>query len=297
MARAYPFLRRAARRVGYHLVLATFYSPIPDLDALPASLWDSPAEMPGVDLRLDESVGLLGALAPFIHEYRPPDGPPGTSHGYQKANSQFPEIDAEILFALLRRFKPQRVVEVGAGWSSLVIADAVERNGEALESHLIFDPVPAPHTARLPTKVQAARAEDIPAEVFTALQAGDLLFIDTTHTVRPGNDVVRLLLEVLPAVAPGVLIHVHDFFRPFEYPRFFFDLGFYWQEHYLLQAFLAHNADFGVLMANHAVMRLRGAEVEAVLPGFAGHAPGSSLWLRRASGAAPSGTSPVARGS
>lgn len=237
--------------------------------------------MPGVDLRLDASVRLLAELAPYFEEYAPPWGPPGTLHGYRRDNSQFPHVDAEILYALVRRFEPVRIVEVGAGWSSLVIADAVARNARMPVSHRIFDPVPAPHTAGLHTPVEVARAEDIPADVFSALESGDVLFIDTTHTVRPANDVMRLLLEVLPAVAPGVVVHIHDFFRPFEYPRFFFELGFYWQEHYLLQAFLAHNRDFEVLIANHALLRLRRDEVAEAVPGFEEHAGGSSLWLRR----------------
>lgn len=267
--------------MGYHLVRADFYSPVPDVESLPPSTWDTPEAMPGVDLRLDEAIELMTELAGMIDEYRPPDGPPGTSHGYQRSNSQFPQADAEVLYAMVRRLQPRRIVEVGAGWSSLVVADAVERNERAPVSHRIFDPVPAPHTARLPNEVEAEQAEHIPAEVFRALEAGDLLFIDTTHTVRPANDVMRLVLDVLPSVAPGVVVHIHDFFRPFEYPRFLFELGFYWQEHYLVQAFLAFNRDFEVLVANHALRELRSTELEAAIPGFLGHAGGSSLWLER----------------
>lgn len=282
--RLYPLLRKGARRVGFHLVRADFYSPIPDVDRLPPSIWDVPDPMPGVDLRLDQSLGLLGQLAPLIDEYRPPAGPPGTSHGYQMDNIQFPQVDAEVLYAMVRRLQPRRIVEVGAGWSSLVIADAVERNARPPESHRIFDPYPAPQTARLPTRVEVARAEDISGEVFTALGSGDLLFIDTTHTVRPANDVMRLLLEVVPALRPGVVVHIHDFFRPFEYPRFLLELGLYWQEHHLVQAFLAFNHDFEVLIANNALWELRPEGLAAAVPGFLDHARGSSLWLRRVGG-------------
>lgn len=277
----YPLLRRLARRLGYHLVRADFYSPVVEPERLDAAVWTTPEPMPGVDLRLDESLLLLKELAPFIDEYAPPAEAPGTSHGYQRRNSQFPQSDAEVLYAMVRRLAPRRVVEIGAGWSSLVIADAVERNGTQPESHRIFDPVPAAVTARLPTPVEAAPAESIPDDVFSALGDGDLLFIDTTHTVRPRNDVMRLILQVLPALAAGVVVHIHDFFRPFEYPRFLYEAGLHWQEHFLVQAFLASNADFEVLFANNALWELRNAEIEAALPGFADHARGSSLWLRR----------------
>jgi predicted O-methyltransferase YrrM len=280
----YPLLRRAARRLGYHLVRANYYSPVPDLERLPRSLWETPDAMPGVDLRLDESLALMRELAPLIAEYQPPRGPPGTSHGYQTANQPFPAVDAEILYAMVRRLEPRRIVEVGAGWSSLVIADAVEQNPRKPESHRIFDPFPAPQTARLPNSVEVARAEDISLDVFTSLDEGDLLFIDTTHTVRPGNDVLRLLLEVLPRLAPGVVVPIHDFFRPFEYPRFFFELGLFWQEHHLVQAFLAFNDEFEVLFTNHALWELRPDELAAAVPGWLDRGRGSSLWLRRALG-------------
>lgn len=282
---SYQLLRRAARRAGYHLVRADFYSPVPDIGSLPQDTFTRPDPMPGVDLRLDESVALLHQLAPYIAEYGPPEHQPGTTHGYHWRNSQFPLLDGEVLYAITRHLEPRRIVEIGAGWSSLVIADALERNGRSPESHRVFDPFPAPHTHGLPTPVEAVRAEDIPAGVFSALADGDLLFIDTTHTVRPRNDVLRLVLEILPAVAPGVVVHIHDFFRPFEYPRFLYELGLYWQEHYLVQAFLVLNHDFEVLIANHAVRELRAAEIASAFPGALDNRRGSSLWLRRRTGA------------
>ena len=281
----YPFLRRVARRLGYHLVRAGFYSPIPDHRRLPEATWTSAEPMPGVDLRLDTSIALLKELAPLIAEYRPPEEAPGTRHGYHWRNSEFPLVDGEILYAMVRRLQPRRIVEIGAGWSSLVMADALGRNERAPESHRIFDPFPAPHTRALPAPVEALPAEEIAPGLFSALGEGDLLFIDTTHTVRPRNDVLRLVLEVLPGLAPGVVVHIHDFFRPFEYPRFLYELGYYWQEHYLVQAFLAFNRDFEVLIANHALRELRPAEIEQAIPGFLDHARGSSLWLRRVSAA------------
>ena len=276
-----PRLRRLARRLGYHLVAADFYSPIPD--EWSSQQWQDPTPMPGVDLRLDESVALLGELAPFITEYAPPAGPPGTKHGYFHGNGVYPHVDGEILYAMVRHYRPARVVEIGAGWSSRVIADAVERNaadGHAMEHHVIFDPFPPEGLPSTGASVQALTAQEIPEETFAALGEGDLLFIDTTHTVKPGNDVVKLLLEVLPALAPGVVVHVHDVFLPYSYPEFMFDQGLHWQEQYLLQAFLAFNPRFEVLMANYALMRTRPADVDAIVPGMSGHVQGSAFWLR-----------------
>jgi methyltransferase family protein len=283
----YPRLRAGARRLGYHLVKADYYSPIPDVDALPDELWTRPSPMPGVDLRLDAGIRLLeDELAPFVREWDPPERLPGTAHGYYLSNGMYGHLDGQVLYALVRHLKPARVVEVGAGFSTLVFRDAAARNaadGRPFE-HRVYDPYPAAVLANAAREVQIdpIGARDIPAGTFAALRAGDVLFIDTTHTVKPANDVLRLLLEVLPAVAPGVVVHVHDFFRPYEYPRFLFERhGLYWQEHYLLQAFLAFNDAFEVLLANHALVRAHRARVEAVVPGLPPVSPGSALWLRR----------------
>lgn len=283
----YPAARALGRRLGYHVVRADYYSPIPDVAALPASLWEQPAPMPGVDLRIDASLALLrDDLAPYVAEYAPPDGPPGTAHGYYRDNSMYGRVDGEVLYAMVRHLRPARITEIGAGWSTRVIRDATARNaadGAPVGQHRVYDPSADEVRERMGEGVDlvALGAQDIPAAVFDELGAGDVLFIDTTHTVKPGSDVVRLLLEELPRLAAGVVVHVHDFFRPYEYPRFLMEEhGVYWQEHYLLQAFLAFNERFEVLIANHALGRLRHAEVAAVIPGLPSPSPGSALWLR-----------------
>jgi predicted O-methyltransferase YrrM len=276
--------RRIGRRLGYHVVRADVYSAIPDVESLPASTWSEPAPMPGVDLRIDESLTFFeNELKPFIAEYAPPSRPPGTAHGYYADNPMYPRLDGEVLYAMVRFLRPRRIVEIGAGWSTRVVRDALARNdGETL--HVVFDPDTGGAVQRAgDIPIRAIPAQQIERATFDDLEAGDLLFIDTTHTVKPGSDVLRLILEVLPTLAPGVVVHVHDFYRPFEYPRFLMaNHGLYWQEHYLVQAFLALNDDFEVLIANHALGRLRPERVRAVIQSLPpGLTPGSALWLRR----------------
>lgn len=266
-------MKRLAKRLGYDLVKADYYSPVPDLAGLPASTWSDPAPMPGVDLRIPESADFLdAALAPHVAEYLAT----GSPHGYDRGNSMYPMVDGEILYAMLRHLEPRRVVEVGAGWSTRVIRDALAGRDV---THRSFDPHPTSPIA----DVEPLRAQDIPAAVFAELEAGDVLFVDTTHTVKVGGDVLRLVLEVMPALAPGVVIHIHDFYRPFEYPRQLVEhYGVVWQEQYLVQGFLAFNTEFEVLIANHALGGLEPERLAAVVPGIPpGISPGSALWLRR----------------
>jgi hypothetical protein len=125
-------------------------------------------------------------------------------------------------------------------------------------------------------------AQALPLRTFTALEAGDVLFIDTSHTVKLGGEVVHLFLEVLPRLAPGVVVHVHDIALPYEYDRrFVVDLQMPWAEQYLLQALLCGSLDWEVLFAAQAMTRKHPARLRAIVPGLRdGHYP-SSFWMRR----------------
>lgn len=273
-------LRRLATRRGYQLVRDDFNSPIPN--AWRPELWENPAPLPGIDLRLDAAEVLLGELAPLIREYAIPDPPGATKHGYLAGNNMYPQVDAEILYAMLRARRPQRLLEIGAGWSTRVVADALDANagqGAATEGHRIFDPFPADHLRSLDAEVEAVPAERIPWAAFEELARGDVLFIDTTHTVKPGNDVVRLILEVIPRLATGITVHIHDVFLPYCYPRFMFEGGFHWQEQYLVQALLAGNPALRVVMPTYALFRDRPGAIEAAVPGMTSHVLGSGFWV------------------
>jgi hypothetical protein len=285
----YRWLRRIARRLGYHLVPANYYSPIPDLALLPESVFRDPAPMPGLDWDTDRQLAFLtdelGAerLAELNAPLEPP-GVPGT--GYHYRNEFFHALDADVLHAIVRWLKPATVLEIGSGYSTLVIAGAAGRiraEGGTVE-HEVHDPFPSPVLSRVRhlLELRATPAQAISPERIAELRSGDLLFIDTTHAVKPGGDVVHLLLAALPRVASGVVIQIHDVFRPFEYPRILPEhYGAYWQEHHLLQAFLAFNSEFEVLCANHALFRQRREAVRELVPALEDDMTPSSLWLRR----------------
>lgn len=286
--RADEVARRALKPAGYHLTRRDFYSPIPVVEEIPASLWDGPSELPGVDLRVEDALALLnGPLLPYLSEFRPPLNPtePGR---FWLHNGGYESVDAETLYAILRHLKPGHVYELGSGSSSHVIHMAALANaqeGNPLE-HTIFDPFPYQTGAMGPVPgvtAHAVRAEDLDPAQFSALQADDILFVDTTHTVRTGGDVTHIFLEILPRIAAGVTIHVHDIFLPYEYPRdWVVDQHRAWAEQYLLQAFLAFNDDFEVVMPNYAVARAAPDALKRVIPSFDPQTvrPGG-FWIRR----------------
>ena len=285
--KGYRGLRALAERAGFQVVLKTFYSPIPDVAALPPGFFERVAELPGIDLGLDRQLAFVrDTLAGPMAEFRPPEQPTSDPHRYAVANPSYGRLDASTLYAMVRALRPGRIVELGSGQSSLVTAEAVRAN--AAEGHPCryeaYDPYPGVAGEALPglAVLHRVAAQDVPFEVIEALTAGDILFVDTTHTVKTGSDVNHIVLELLPRLAPGVAVHVHDIFLPFEYPPgFMVDFGLYWAEQYLLQAFLAMNPGYEVLLANNALAALRPDELAAALP--AGFAPGggSAFWLRR----------------
>lgn len=280
-------LHHGARLLGYDLVKKHYYSEVPDLDSLPADIWTAKSALAGVRWDLPSGLRFLQQeLAEFVCEFRPPLTFTGDPRDFYLQNTLYEGLDAETLYAMVRRFKPRRVLELGSGMSTLVIADARARNGSAdPAAHAVYDPYPRSDLrtvlGRL-ASVHPISATAVPLSEFTTLRSGDLLFVDTTHTVKIGSDVNRVILDVLPTLAPGVLVHFHDIYLPYEYPiEFFTELGFSWGEQYLLQAFLALNPEFEILFGNAALARDYASEVRELVPSATSSSRPSGFWIRR----------------
>jgi hypothetical protein len=127
------------------------------------------------------------------------------------------------------------------------------------------------------------KVQDTPLEVFETLSSGDVLFIDTSHTVKTGGDVPWLFEEVLPRLAPGVHVHIHDIFLPGDYPEFWVQEGWGWNEVYLVHAFLAFNAGFEVTVGAQFMLHRHQDVLLETFPGLREHVhrAGAALWLRR----------------
>ncbi len=281
--RAYGLARRAAERAGFQLVLKTYYSPIPDLSTLPERIWEEADPMRGIELDLDAQLERLrDRLSGHIAEFASADAP---TLAYEALNASYPLPDARLLYAIVRDSKPASIVELGSGQTSRVMAQACAANAAegTQSSFAAFDPFPTAVDESLPglSALHRVPAQEVPESVFAELRASDILFVDTTHTVKIGSDVNRIILRVLPLLAPGVIVHFHDICLPYEYPRYLFeDFGLYWAEQYLLQAFLAMNPSFEVLYATDALCRDRRAEITdagLAAPGDSG----SSFWIAR----------------
>src|SRR5205814_7509172 len=160
--------------------------------------------------------------------------------GFYWNNPTYSQTDAAVYYSMIRHFQPASIVEVGAGYSTLIAASACLRNGHtALEA---IDPYPPPFLATTVPGLAGLAAEpvqNVPLDRFQALVENDILFIDGTHVCKIASDVNYLMFSVLPCLKKGVLIHLHDIFLPWNYPRsWVLEHNIFWNEQYLLLAFL-----------------------------------------------------------
>lgn len=235
-------------------------------------------EVLGIDVDPSEQLTRLEKIGPLAREE-------STNPRYNPDNIMFMPADAAVYRAMLRDAQPNLVIEVGVGYSSAAALDAVDADGLGTRFEFIdpdpvrLDAMTRPQDADR-IKVHRSLVQDVDLAVFDALGEGDILFIDSTHVSKAGSDVNHLLFRVLPRLRPGVLIHVHDVFWPFEYPRDWFDQGVSWNEAYLLRAFLSFNSAFRVELFTSLVQQ-REPEAFASLTGAPLESRASSVWLRK----------------
>ncbi|MEM6775292.1 MAG: class I SAM-dependent methyltransferase [Pseudomonadota bacterium] len=186
---------------------------------------------------------------------------------------------------MLRRFRPRRVVEVGSGFSSCAILDTTRLFLDKHTTLTFIEPYPELLQSRLGNvpmnhRLVAERAQDVEMAHFEALEDGDFLIIDSTHVAKLNSDVLRLVFEVLPALKAGVLVHFHDVFWPFDYPKRWVSEGRAWNEAYLLRAFLQNNAAFDIVYFYSYLESLHRERLAATMP-LCLRRTGANLWLRK----------------
>ncbi|WP_155835153.1 class I SAM-dependent methyltransferase [Herbaspirillum sp. RV1423] len=279
---------------GFHLLRKHFYLPIPDdIDQL-ETFWGRPSAMVGVDTNDVLALNVMETICPeYLGEFRerfPIDGPLDPPDFYL-INGGYMAVDAHVYYCMIRHFKPKRIVEIGNGNSTLLaIAACTANKGEGSEIKLTsIDPYPWPlFKDGYPglDELIVKRVQDVPLSYFEELEAGDILFIDSSHVIRSGNDVHYEFLEILPRLKPGVLVHVHDISLPKPYPEVYFQNQLYWNEQYLLQAFLIHNSRFEVVWPGNYLMENYPERMLKVFPEFEimrKHYPlsePSAFWMR-----------------
>ncbi|HKE48644.1 MAG TPA: class I SAM-dependent methyltransferase [Rhodanobacteraceae bacterium] len=270
--------------------LGHFYSPVVDPEDARRDaprLWPADiAPVAGIDFDDAAHTAVLETLFPaFYPGFDYPEEGAGDAEltTFYIRNSQFSWLDARALFVLFRHWRPRRVVEIGSGYSTLLMADINARFLDGAARITSIEPFPRPFLARMTGRIELIekRVQDVPLRAFEALEAGDVLFLDSSHVAKTGSDVNFVFFEILPRLARGVRIHVHDIFLPMEYPKeWVIDENRSWNEQYLVRALLMYSNRFRVVFGcAHAYVRHRAALARAlgVDPGKV--YGGGSLWL------------------
>jgi hypothetical protein len=250
-----PVTEKIFMSVGVLPIRDQYYQPLINPRKYLQKPLGEPRVLPGIQWNIAEQLDLLKkfhyqdelAAIPLEQKAAQP-------LAFYYNNPSLCAADAEFLYNIIRHFKPRRIIEVGCGYSTRLAVQAEKKN-QAKNSahncaHTCIEPYEMPWLEQLDVKVLRSKVEDLPLSTFSSLQAGDILFIDSSHIIRPQGDVLFEFLEILPTLNPGVLVHVHDVFSPRDYLKeWIVDQHCQWNEQYLLEAFLSFNSQFRIIGA------------------------------------------------
>lgn len=267
-----------------------FYSPVPAREEVLQALAGRPPE---ADTRIDDLNLDPDAQLALVESLRQDLAARGFTAEFVRArfgvNPQFSTCDSLLLAGMIHHARPRRIVEIGSGYSTQVMCACVRLFGLDTTRVTTLDPHAEALLARLlPERPAFLDAIFKPVQQagpapFEDLAANDILFIDSSHVCKTGSDVCHLLFAILPRLPPGVLVHIHDIFYPFEYPvPWILQENRGWNELYVVRAFLQFNTAFQILA--FAAFLSHPSNQSAATPWsfFSRTDPGQSLWIRKA---------------
>jgi hypothetical protein len=284
-------------RAGLHVMPKHYNTPVPDgawlADNRP--LWIGRSSLTGIPWDLaSQFEWLKGVCEPYYGEVA------GLKayHSFNGSGPGFGEIESQVLHCFVRRYAPANIIEIGSGVSTKCMIEAArlnQRDGKRATSITCVEPFPSADLRRgKEVELIPQFCQQVPLSLFDRLSAGDLLFIDSTHSVKVGSDVVRIYLEIIPRLPPGIFLHIHDIFLPYAYPRHAFNMPYWWQETAMLMALLINNSKLSVLACLSALHYDYADQLQKLLtdyhpapndeglevsPSAHGHFP-ASIWLQ-----------------
>lgn len=247
-----PLTAAVFKKMGVFPIVNHYYEPKYDMSDL--TLDNQPRNLPGIDFRHNEQIKLLES---FNSNILPNNWNEEAANdiSFSLHNPNFGAGDADLWFHIINHFKPKKIIEIGSGRSTLVAREAVATNIAGNNNyqceHICIEPYEMTWLEKLEINIYRSKLEELDSQIFETLSDGDILFIDSSHIIRPGGEVLMEFLEILPQLASGVIVHVHDIFTPRDYPEKWLKDPRFWNEQYLLEAFLSHNSDWEILIANN----------------------------------------------
>lgn len=248
----FPLSKRILLNVGVFPIRDHYYEPMFHKRHLSRPLSED-RDLPGIDQNTDEQLEILESLS-FSDELRNTPISRAGELEFFMDNNTFCSGDAEFWYNIVRLMKPKKIVEIGSGYSTLMAAKAIEKNSEENSahrcSHICIEPFERPWLEKIGASIIRTKVEEVDKDVFLQLKTNDILFIDSSHIIRPQGDVLYEYLALLPILNEGVIVHIHDIFTPKDYLKeWIIDEVKLWNEQYLLEAFLTSNKDWKVIAA------------------------------------------------
>lgn len=265
----FPHSKSVLFRVGVFPIRDHYYEPQFD-NRNPRIPFSQERDLPGIDWNVAEQLEFLGTFT-YANELADVPADPTEDLQFYLNNSTFGPGDAEYWYQILRALKPRTIIEIGSGNSTLMAVRAVQKNREEDRSytckHICIEPFEMPWLERSGVTVLREKVEEVGLSLFSQLNANDILFIDSSHVIRPQGDVLFEFLELLPTLNNGVIVHIHDIFTPRNYPKeWLADEVRLWNEQYLLEAFLTHNHSWKILGALNLLHHNHYEELKSACP-------------------------------
>ena len=283
----FPITKKVFMKVGIYPLRAHYYEPMFDFSSLRCSLRKE-RNLPGISWNVDGQLELLDSLSVYAHELRdiPVEKPVDNTKIFHFNNGSYKSGDAEFLYSIIRQKQPKRIIEIGSGNSTLIARLAVQKNIDELSGyschHVCIEPYEMPWLEKTGVQVIREKVEDCDMKIFRELVAGDILFIDSSHIIRPQGDVLFEYLEILPILNPGVVVHIHDIFSPRDYLDEWLhnDIKF-WNEQYLLEAFLSHNKEWRIIAGLNFLQHNHHEKLKNVCPFLSRDREPGSFYIER----------------
>jgi hypothetical protein len=249
---SFPFCKKVLLSIGVFPVIDHYYEPLFNAKHLRMSLYED-RNLPGIAWNVDEQLALLADFC-FSGELRDVPAEKTGAPGFYMNNRSFASGDAEFWYNILRLKKPRTLIEIGSGFSTQIAIRALRHNADDAPGyscrHVCIEPYEMPWLESTGVEVVRKKVEEVDKSIFSGLGENDVLFIDSSHVIRPQGDVLIEYLEILPTLKKGVIVHVHDIFSPKDYLQEWIagEVKF-WNEQYLLEAFLTNNKEWEIVGA------------------------------------------------
>lgn len=266
-----------------------YYSVVIDVDSVKKrekEIWknENTDKVEGINLQTEKQLQLAESFASYYNDLPFKDEKTADLR-YNFDNPFYSYTDGIVLYSIIRHFKPKQIIEIGSGFSSALTLDTNSLFFNNEIKLTFIEPYPErlysliSENDKKSTTIIESDVQLISLYVFEKLDAGDILFVDSTHVAKTGSDVNYILFEILPRLKTGVLIHFHDIFFPFEYPREWVFKGMNWNEDYFLKAFLMYNNSFEIKFFSNYLHQLHKEAFEKMPLCYKNS--GGSLWIQK----------------